>query len=136
MTVIDRQKYREQRDAAVKLMGDLIDKAERAGGKMSAEDSAEFDRLEANAKHLGRLAGITTGERDNLDTRGMAAPAGRAGAGVEGRANEAVRPGQVREWFDKAVRNNVGITTGSRESGYRPVSLASQGTDRDLNRYW
>lgn len=134
--MIDRNEYRQKRANALKMMGDIVAKADSEHRNLDADERSEFDRLEANAKQLGKLAGIAAEDRSApVDTRGMFSPRDGA-AGVEGRANEAVRPGQVREWFDKAQRNNVGFTTGSQESGYRPVSLASQGTDRDLNRYW
>lgn len=134
--MIDRGKYREQRAAAHKLMGDIVAKADSEKRQLTAVEAAEFDRLDGNVKQLGKLAGIVNEDSSGyVDTRGSSYDRAATGP-VEGRANEPVRPGQVREWFDKAQRNNVGFTTGSRESGYRPVSLASQGTDRDLNRYW
>jgi HK97 family phage major capsid protein len=51
---------------------------------------------------------------------------------IEGRANEKVPVGKMTEWYRKAQENDLHVTN---DHGH-DVSLRSQGTDRDLNKYW
>src|SRR5207247_958431 len=57
---------------------------------------------------------------DVPDYRGITNPGKRA-AKIEGKPNEAIPPGCMRTWLDRAVQNGV---------------MPNQGSDRDLNRYF
>jgi HK97 family phage major capsid protein len=107
-------------------MKTIVDTAKGEDRSLSDVERNEFDSLERKYSAF-----------DAPETRGVGADdSRRAPGGVEGRANEPIKPGQMREWFDKAVQNNVSMTVGSRQTGYQPRTLRSEGTDRDLNRYF
>lgn len=75
------------------------------------------------------------GSRPIGGTPGRKAKRGKHDDRVEGRAGEILGKGMtMRAWHDRAVENNMTITTGNQRSGYAPVQLRNQGTDRDYNQ--
>lgn len=116
----------------------IIATAKAEGRSLTNAETREVDALVADIDVSDLAEGRRAGD---FETRGGMPAAGssrvsRTAGAIEGRANEAVKPGRVREWYDRAFENNVSITVGSRQSGYAPMSLRSQGSDRDNNRYW
>jgi HK97 family phage major capsid protein len=134
MTDIDRSAYREQYKRHLGTMEAMLTKAKSEKRSFTVGEAAEFDRLDRVLGELGKHTGDSRSGTDAFDTHGV--PTGRANPAVEGRTNEAVKVGDVRTWYNRAVDNDLSFTAGTRESGYAPVSLRSQGTDRDLNRFW
>jgi HK97 family phage major capsid protein len=102
--------------------------ASTAARDMTADERKRFDGLldELRLDELQR-------PQDVAETRGV--PSGNGvKPQIEGRANEVIKPGQFRQWYNKAVENNVSMTVGSQRTGYQNMPLRSQGSDRDVNR--
>ena len=123
----------EERERKMARAGEIMNRAKAAARQLTSDEARECDTLLSEVG-LSDATETRGGSGDaGIETRGVAAP-GRSAGGVEGRANEVIKPGQFRQWYDKAVGNNVGMTVGSSHAGYQPRSLRSQGTDRDVNR--
>lgn len=138
---IGEKRLREERASVWSAMAAIMEKASGENRSLTVREAADYDKKEAELgridAELKRVAGYNERSQPavpGVETRGVSL--GREMPEVDGRVNEAVRPGQIRRWYDRAVENDVTITAGTRESGYTPRSLRAQGTDRDLNRYW
>lgn len=104
--------------------------ARMRAGTATAEEQREFYRLTRD------LANGTPVRQRNPepDTRGYTpGPRGPQAGEIRGEAGETIRPGQAREWFNKAQGNGVRLHRSQGDSGYL---LSAEGRDRDLNRYW
>lgn len=99
----------------VARMGVLYNTAKAEGRKMTEAEQREFDKLDMEVSRA-------TMEPDHRGVKtGKSEP--RAGE-IQGRPNELLSPSQsLSEWRRRAVENKV-------------PGILSDGTDRDLNRYW
>jgi HK97 family phage major capsid protein len=112
-------------NAAYEEMKRIVDTAKKADRSLTPQEAQRFDELEASLPSTNPV----------VETRGVPSAAPRRSPdGVEGRVNEVIKPGQFRQWYDKAVGNNVSMVVGTKDTGYAPRSLRAQGTDRDINR--
>lgn len=123
----------EERARKLARGNEIINGARAAARQLTADEARECDTLMVEVG-LSDAMESRGSSNAGIETRGVASSGRVAPGGVEGRANEVIKPGQFRDWYNKAVQNNVSMTVGSSQTGYQPRTLRSQGTDRDVNR--
>jgi hypothetical protein len=128
-------------------MSNLLE-MQKTRGKINGHMTAIKERAKSGARELteaekslidqGELTVSVLDTKIQDEKRALGARlSGDTEAGIEGRANETLTGKQTfRGWYNQAIENDVHITLGDKRSGYNTVSLRSQGTDRDINRYW
>jgi HK97 family phage major capsid protein len=144
MTALNERDMKEQRAAAWDVMKAIVEKAQAEKRGLTPSEAIEYDKRDAEIDALtkdldprfAKFDARNAAAANVAETRGVCDDSRRTPGSVEGRTNEPIKPGQMREWYNKAVQNNVSMTVGSRTSGETPRTLRSQGTDRDLNRYF
>ena len=124
----------EERARKLARGNEIINGAKAAARNLTSDEARECDTIMGEVSLSDAMESRGAGSAGVPETRGVGSASGRAPGGVEGRANEVIKPGQFREWYDKAARNNVAMTVGSSQTGYQTRTLRSQGTDRDVNR--
>jgi HK97 family phage major capsid protein len=91
---------------------------------LSKVERARFDDLKADIESIdNRIAGADVNIPDvNANRRpGMSKKLAKRAANIQGKPNEAIPPGCMRVWLERAIANGV---------------MPNQGSDRDLNRYF
>jgi HK97 family phage major capsid protein len=101
-------------------------------------EDAKYEIREVEARMANAGSGSDYGPPMGTDGRPLTRDSRKRGKNdnrVEGRAGEVLGKGMtMRAWHDRAVENNLAITTGDAKTGYHPVQLRNQGTDRNYNR--